>query len=248
MQLKDILSQEEIEEYNDRWNSFNQKYTPEIPYNVHSGLPIIGKVFQFRDKPIFRAHIFKRKLKRAFDPYFVSNKGYLHQYFHTVHYFFPIEQIYHASMPRLIPNYNNFITIDRFDSKKPAEMNNRIDFDKTRPSIELIPSIKLRKNKFLARGSASFYDDRINKKLQTWYLEGVGVLRKYVENIQRIKQGDKNAVVDLIREIEGRALKQIPKMINSRKTLKTDYLIQQLKKGNIPEPELHDFFSFWDKP
>ena len=106
MELVDVLSQKEIKEYNEEWGSFTDKYKLETPYKVHSGLPIIGKVFQFRDKPVFRAHIFKRKLKKAFDPYFISRNGYLYPYFHTVHYFFPIEQATHVALSRLIPNYD----------------------------------------------------------------------------------------------------------------------------------------------
>ena len=133
MELSDIISQEEIESYYNEWTSFNQKYKPETNYNVHSGISFIGKVFQFKDKPIFRAHIFKRKLKKAFDPYFISNRGYLYPCFHTVHYFFPIEQIYHASMLKLVPDYFKFITIDRFHNKKAPKMYKRVDFEKEMP-------------------------------------------------------------------------------------------------------------------
>ncbi len=38
------------------------------------------------------------------------------------------------------------------------------------------------------------------------------------------------------------------KLINSKKSIpKKDYLIEQLKLGNIPEEQIHNFFSFWDK-
>jgi len=247
MKLHDILSQDEIREYHESWDSFTGKYNLETPYRVHSGFPIIGQVFQFRDKPVFRAHIFKRRIEKAFDPYFMSDKGYLHQYFHTIHYFFPIEQLYHASMFRLVPNYEHFITTDRFDKKRPQEMNGRIDFDKTRPSIELVLDIKLGKEKILGRANFTFYNDRTNKNLQMWYLEGVGTLREYVKNLKRLKQGDKEAIECLVREIEDRETEH-RKLKNPRTFPSKDELITKLRMGEIPEEELHDFFSYWDKP
>ena len=99
------------------------------------------------------------------------------------HYFFPIEQIAHASLAKIIPDYEYYVITDRFDSKKPAEMKGRIDFKETRASIEILPVVKLGKNRFVIKGSATFYEDKTNEPLQTWYLEGVGALRKYVENI-----------------------------------------------------------------
>ena len=64
MALQDVLTEDEIQAYHAEWGLFTGKYKPETPYNVHSGLPIIGQVFQFEDKPIFRAHILKRRLKK----------------------------------------------------------------------------------------------------------------------------------------------------------------------------------------
>ena len=243
----ELLSQEEIEGYHQEWASFSDKYRPESPYNVNSGLPVIGQIFQFRDKPIFRAHIFKRKLQKAFDPYFVSKDGYLHPFFHTTHYFFPIEQIYHASMPRLVPNYHDYITTDRFDSKRPTEMKEKKDFKKTNASVELVLFVQIGKNRFVARGSTTFYDDRTNKALQTWYLEGIGELRKYVQNMQKLMRGDTSAVDDLIREIEAVDVKH-QKMIIPRNYFPKDKLIDRIRAGEIPEEEIHDFFSFWDIP
>jgi len=247
MVLQDLLSEDEIKRYHEEWNSFTGKYNPEIPYNVHSGLPIIGRVFQFGDKAIFRAHIFKRKLKKAFDSYFISKEGYLHPYFHLTHYFFPIEQIAHVSLSKIVPNYEHYIITDRFDSRKPAEMKGRIDFKETRASIELMPRVRLGKDKFVVRGSATFYEDKTNEPLQTWYLEGVGVLRKYVENIQKLKEGDIQSVKDLVREIESVDIKH-KKMLHPKAYPQKRELIERLKSGEIPEAELHDFFSFWDKP
>lgn len=247
MALQDLLSEDEIKRYHEEWSSFTGKYKPETHYNVHSGLPIIGQVFQFEDKPVFRAHIFKRKLKKAFDPYFTSNQGYLHPNFHLCHYFFPIEQIAHVALARLVPNYQHYIIIDRFDTKKPSIMKGKVDFDRNHAtSIEIIPKVTLGKNRFMARGSTTFYEDKTNEVLQVWYLEGFGELREYVKNIQKLREGNTSAVDDLIREIEA-VDKKHQKMINPRSYVPKNDLIERIKAGEIPETELHDFFSYWDK-
>jgi hypothetical protein len=245
MALQDLLSEDEIKKYQEQWGLFTGKYKLETPYNVHSGLPIIGQVFQFENKPLFRAHIFKRRLKKAFDPYFVSGDGYLHPHFHLTHYFFPIEQIAHASLGRIIPNYEHYVITDRFDTKKPPVMKGKIDFKETRASIELIPHLTLGRDRFVVRGSATFYEDRTNEPLQIWYLEGFGELREYVKNIHRLRGGDSSATGDLMREIEAVNLKH-QRMCNPRKYTSKNELIERIKSGEIPEIELHDFFSYWD--
>ncbi|MDP3027579.1 MAG: hypothetical protein Q8N63_07785 [Nanoarchaeota archaeon] len=62
MKIEDILSKEEIEQYNQEWKNFKGKYVPETSYNVHSGMPVLGKPFQFKDKPLFRAHVSQKQL------------------------------------------------------------------------------------------------------------------------------------------------------------------------------------------
>jgi len=243
MALQEILTEDEIKRYNEEWSSFTGKYKPETSYNVHSGLPIIGQVFQFEDKPIFRAHIFKRKLKKAFDPYFTSNQGYLHPNFHLCHYFFPIEQIAHVALTRLVPDYSHYVITDRFDTKRPSIMKGKIDFKKTRVSIEIIPRVTLGRNRFAVRGSATFYDDRVNEPLQIWYLEGFGDLREYVKNLQKLKEADVSAIDDLIREIEA-VDKKHQKMIHLRTYSPKGELIAKIKSGEIPEEEIHEFFSY----
>ena len=38
------------------------------------------------------------------------------------------------------------------------------------------------------------------------------------------------------------------KMINPRDYVPKDELIKRIRTGKIPEEELHEFFSYWDKP
>lgn len=246
MELEDVLSQKEIKEYHREWDSFTDKYVPESKHKVHSGLPIIGKVFQFRDKPVFRAHIFKRKLKKAFDPYFISDGGYLYNYFHTVHYFFPIEQICHTSLSKLIANYQDYIITDILDSKIPQKLGKRIDFTHTRASIGFVLDITQGKDRFSGRATAIFYNDKANERLQVWYLRGIATLRNYIRTIKTLKEGNNKAKEDLIRKIEKIAIQQ-KKLIKKRDLLSKNELMEKLKSGEIPEEELHDFFSYWDK-
>ena len=149
MKLQDLLSEEEINKYHQKWKLFNKKYNLETPYNVHSNLPIIGQVFQFENQPLFRAHIFKKILKRTFDPYFIGKDGYLHSSFHLTHYFFPIEQIAHVVLSKLIPNYGNYMVIDKFDSKRPPLMKGKANFSKNNPlSIELLLNLNSKNSTF----------------------------------------------------------------------------------------------------
>lgn len=249
MKLEDILTKKEIEEYHEQWSSFPDKYKPQAEYMVHSGMPIIGQVFRFKDYPVFRAHIFGRKLRKTFDLYFISKKGYIHRYFHITHYFIVMEQIYHASMPHLIKNYNKFMTFDSIDTKNPLKMIDRIDFYRTKASVELIPDVIYKTTRYVARLTTTFYNDKNNSIIQVWPFRTIGEQRQYVYNIEKLKKGDKSVIKDFIREIQGRTLMN-KKLIKPKKDLlrKKDYLISELKKGNIPEEELHDFFSFWDPP
>ncbi|MCX6262230.1 MAG: hypothetical protein NTY95_15610 [Bacteroidia bacterium] len=65
MKLQDILSPEEIARYNEGWESFKGRYKLNSPYNTHSGMPVISEVYQFPGKPLFRAHVFGRRLMRS---------------------------------------------------------------------------------------------------------------------------------------------------------------------------------------
>lgn len=245
--IKDLLTEEEIEDYHEQWAAFSEKYKLEMPYNVHSNLPIIGRVFQFEDRPIFRAHIFKRRLRKAFDPYFISKGGYFHPFFHTAHYAFPLEQAIHVSLSRLIPGYGGYIITDRLSTKRPPIMKEKVSFDRNAPSsIEVIPGVTTGEKEFIFKTTGTFYDDRTNSPLQIWYFEGVGEQRKYVQNIERLRQGDREVLKALERQIRNRESKH-KGLLKPRKLRATaTELINSLKRGEIPEAELHDYFSFWE--
>jgi len=246
MAFYDFLSAEELEDYHQQWHNLKGKFTPETPFAVHSGFPVIGSVFQYKDKPVFRAKILKKTLRKL-DPYYLGKKGYIHANFHLAHYFIPIEQICHVSMPRLLPNYNDFIITDKFNSKKSPEMNARIHFDKNHPSIELGINFKKNKKRFLIRCKATFYEDNDNSILQEWYLDGVGEFRAYASCIDRLKNNfNPETASELIKKINAQEIRH-RRISNPRKQLpEKEALIAKLNAGILPEQELHDYFSFWE--
>ncbi len=72
--------------------------------------------------------------------------------------------------------------------------------------------------------------------------------RAYVRCIERLKQSDRKALDELIRKIKRQDIHQ-KRLIHPRQNLPdANYLIGELKVGRVPEQQLHNFFSFWDKP
>lgn len=242
MKLEDILTKKEIEEYHGNWKPLTPRDNPEHEYTVHSGLPVIGRVYQYKDKTLFRAHVFQKKL-RKFDPYFITPK-YVHPFWHALHYFIVMEQVYHASS-NIIRDNSKLVGRDvpeKFEWRRPLSWDDRV-------SVELILE-DLGKHGFYLkeRGNFTFYNDK--KKSAVLY---VSVLtywkpRNYIRAIEKIKN-DKKDIKELTKKIERQDM-NLKRLINSRKHLKATkvYLLSELKIGNIPEEELHDFFSLWDPP
>lgn len=139
---------------------------------------------------------------------------------------------------------------EKFDPKSTPFMKKPIEFEgrKTKASIEAIINVKKGKDKFIAKGNFTFYDDRTNEILQSWPLVGVGKLRNYVRHINNIKEGDEEAVDDLIRSIQGFYEKKHEKLSSQKENyVVKNYLINELKQGELPEQEIHHYFSLWDK-
>jgi len=247
MKLKDILSKQEIENYHQQWDLFKQKYTSpgkyttiETGYYTHSGMPVISKVFQYKKEPIFRTHIFQKRL-RKFDPYFIS-KTYIHQIWHASHYFVVMEQIYHASA-NLIRDNSKLVAKDipeNFEWRRP------IFWDDKMISVGLILENLGEQGKYLKeRGNFIFY--KKNRAISRLSVLTYWLPRSYIESMKKVKQGDEEALEKLIRQIEHQDINQ-KRLIKPRTNLPSkDYLISELKAGRIPEEELHNFFSFWDK-
>jgi len=244
MKLKDILSNEEIQKYHQQWDLFKHRniYLGRIPkieseHNVHSGLPVISKVFQYEDYPIFRTHIFQNRLRKI-DPYFISKK-YIHPFWHAQHYFTVMEQLYHTSLA-LIDN-TDYATKDlpeNFEWKLPI-------FWKDTISNELILENLGNQGKYSKkRGNFTFY--KKNRPISKISFLTYSQPRIHIRIIQKIKQGDPKAIEELISKIKAQDIKQ-KRLIKPRTNLpEKDYLISELEAGRIPEQELNNFFSFWD--
>ena len=249
--VEDILTEKEIEEYHSQWNSFRDRHKstpyknkPLSEYQVHSNKPVIGEVFQFKDHPIFRSHVFNRDNRlRSIDLYF-STKHYLHPFWHIFHYWIALEQLYHASMHK-IRDHTTVLTKEfdvHIDLKEPI-------FWKDKTSIELIyKSIGRSDKKKIEEHYYTYYDDKDNKiKGRVWGKTFV-TLRNWAKFLECVKQGDKNSLDLLIKQIEVQD-NHLQRLINPRQNLQTskEELIERLRNGEIPEEQLYDFFSLWDK-
>jgi len=248
MKAKEILSAEELKQYHEEWEQFKQKYVGVHPriqseYNVHSGKPVISRIFQFQGKPIFRAHVFQKRLKSV-DPYFISN-NYIHKSWHAWHYFIVMEQMYHASS-NLIRDNSKLVGKDipeTFRWRRPIEWVR----DRGKISVELtIEDLGKKNNHQRERGHYTFYHDSKNRVISEISVLAFWQPRKYVENIERLRQRNQESLKSLERQIKDRESKH-KRLLKPRKLKATaPELIERLRQGEIPEEELHDYFSFWE--
>jgi hypothetical protein len=243
--IKDILIPEEISKYDEEWKNFNDKYHLNTPYNTHSGKPVISEVYHFGDKPLFRAHVMRDDVKkklRSIDPYFIS-RYHLNPFWHISHYLTVLEQMYHASMHLVRDNYKYHVKDipQEFKLHEPIYWHSNI-------SLELITqSIRESKNYKIEDCLFTLYDDNENKIKARLSARTFVQLREYAKFIEEIKEGKTEALEGLIKKIESQD-KNHKRLIKPRTNLPTkEYLISELKSGRIPETELHNFFSFWDK-
>lgn len=243
MRKKDYLSQEEREEFDKQWNGYKDRLTPETKYNVHSNMPVIGKPLQFEDRSVFRAHVFQRKLKK-FDPYFLS-QSYIHPFWHLQHYVMAMEQTYHASLGIIRNNYK----MSARDSIKDISLKKFIFWRDRSPYIELILQEKGHRGDFdIGRAFVDFY--LMGEESPRGHIDVVTFSRprNYIQKIEEIKKGNRASIDELTSMIESQDAK-LKRMIESRQNLTAtkEELIYQIKNGKLPEEEIHDFFSFWDK-
>lgn len=240
--IKDILIDDEIQKYNKEWKDFKDKYKHNTSYNVHSGNPVISRIYKFEDKPLFRAHVFCRRLRKE-DPYNMAKKC-LQPFWHAKHYLTVAEQMYTASTRLIIgDNYNQLMAKEvpgQFRWKNPIFWRDNI-------SIELIRVELGKRGKYdVQQGYFTFYSEKADKVLSRMSAASYWQKRAYVKDIQDIKQYNGKGIESLIRKIKWQDInhKRILKPRNNLLTTKDD-LIKELRKGNIPEKELDDFFSFW---
>ncbi|MCK4521874.1 MAG: hypothetical protein KAU20_04825 [Nanoarchaeota archaeon] len=240
--VESILTPKEILRYKEEWKTFENRYDLNSEYHTHSGKPVISQVFRFEDKPLFRAHVFDRQLRKI-DPYFIAEK-HLIPFWHISHYQTVLEQMYHASM-REIKDTDKCFTKDipqEFKLSKSISWSDNV-------SVELILKPKRQTDKYSIENCYfTLYDDKIDEVKGRVSVRNFVKHRAYIGSIERLKQGDNGALEELVRKIEKQDLNH-KRLIKQRQNLQTtkDYLIDKLRIGTIPEEELHDFFSFWDK-
>jgi len=239
--IRDILTPEEIEKYKEEWEKFRGRYKPNSEYNVHSGLVVISELYQFEDRPIFRAHVFNKRLRKK-DPYNLSEL-YLIPFWHAEHYITTAEQLYHASMRRI--RENQTLTVERNIS---LDLRRKIFWDNNL-SVELLYSIAKRRKEFIIEDCYfTWYNDKNGRIVARGHARTLVTTRSFVRDIETLKEGDKEALERLIRKIEAQDI-NLKRLKKSRRNLRItkEELINALKRGYIPEEELYDFFSFWDK-
>lgn len=245
--VEDILSSDEISEYSSLWGSFGDKYILESRHHTHSGISMISRVFKYKGKPIFRAHVFNKKL-RKFDPYFISSK-YIHPFWHALHYFIVMEQMYHTSS-NLIRDNSKLVAKDipgEFEWIRPIFW---IKTPLPNISIELIlEHLGTSRSHFKEKGNFAIYDDKIERVLSRMSIITYWQPRAYIRDLEKIKDGDNSVIDSLIRKIKMQDINLHKRLIKPRENLVAtkDYLTKELRSGKIPEEELHDFFSLWDK-
>lgn len=242
--LKDVLTDDKIKQYEGGWANFKGKYRVNSPRNVHSGMPVISEVYRFESSPVFRAHVFGRKL-RTFDPYHQADKC-IQPFWHAQHYIMVAEQMYTASSRLVVGDkYDKQIAKDipvEFNWKKPTFFEDNIAVELIIEELGTIGAYKKQAGYF------TFYSEKSGRALSRMSAFSFWRPRAYIRDIEKIKQGDTSVIDDLIRKIEAQAINH-KRLRKPRITLKTtqDYLVKALKEGNISEEELHDFFSLWEK-
>lgn len=242
-EARKLLSPEEFNHYQSQWHSFPGRYRHNTPSGVNHALPVISELFQYDDKPIFRAHVFGSQL-RKFDPYLAADLCIL-PFWHGQHYHMVGEQAYTASSRLVIgeeydKNYALEVPI-RLNWKREIRFDNNM-------SVELV--IKgLRRSKIprIETGYFTFYDDKSMYEVSSGQAVVRWQRRAYVREIELLKQGNEASIDKLVRKIEHQQ-RNHRHMHTPRKTLKAtaSQLIGKLRTGEIPEEELHDYFSLWE--
>ena len=242
MKLEEYLSAEEIRTYKEEWKDYKPKYRQNKPETVHSGIPVIGTIYRFRDKNVFRAHVFNRRL-RKFDPYHIADECLQH-FWHGMHYFMVSEQIYTTAKIILVgEEYNRIVT-----KEVPIELNWKRPIDwEDHVSIELVLK-SCGKIREYEKECCNFtiYSDKTGKTLSRMKAETYAKPRAYINEIQKLRAGDQSAITKLIKKIERHniVLKKLKEVRNNADNT-AESLKNSLALEIIPEQELHQFFNLW---
>jgi hypothetical protein len=245
--IEDVLTSEEIEDYHRRWNNF-LSLEGNIPedYGVVVKKPehvVIGRVWQYRDLPVYRAKVLSDKLSWIpMDP--------PQPIWHEHHYWQVFEQIAQASRrkyfeqkgKRHIGKVKTPVTYT--DLKQPINLGQRT-------FVELIPEIQIRETEkgilTIENHSCAFYNTE-NEVLGRHYVKAVGTLRDYEILFDELQRGEENAQERLISKIRNQERK-LAEYGRSPK-ISLGELIRQIQNNlynNSLYERLEDFFSLFDK-
>lgn len=226
------------------WKGFKKKFEVNIPYNTHSGMPVISHLLQYHDMPVFRAHVLNSRLRKI-DPYHIADR-YVQPFWHGQHYFVVCEQVHTAAMKMLIADQYHKMTAKEvpisFNWKRPVLWNDNV-------SVDLYIETKGRFGGSMKQeADFSFYSDKTRRKLGSMHVMSYWRERTYVLEMRKIEQ-DKAPIDSLLRKIRNQEVIH-SKLKERRKTLSctADELEDRLAAGDIPHAMLHDYFSLWDPP
>jgi len=251
IKLEEVLNQEEIARFNEQWQRFKGKEEPAEPSEVHMSFPVISQVMRFEDKLVFRARVLQseRRLRKV-NPYFNADR-YLMPFWHPIHYIMVGEQLYHASMEIARPNNNRYFVkeIPVLDLRRPVFWPSH-----TNGHVSVVGIVKILKGSWESgRAREQFSGELIDDKTgAAKYGSGYGIcfvnFRSFYETMRDLKAGKPESREKLIRQIEEQdAL--LRKLYFPRQTLmaKKEELIDALKRGEVPEEKIIDFFNFYDQ-
>jgi len=244
--IEDMLSPKEIGDYHKEWNNF-LSLGGNIPEDYRNIVKkpehvVIGKVWQYKDNPIYRAKVLPDRLSWIpMDP--------PQPIWHEYHYWQVFEQLAQTSRKRYFEQKGKRhigkgkTPITYTDLKEPINFSQRV-------SVELIPEIRIRE---FDRGIltvenhyCTFYNTK-DEVLGRYFVKIIGTLRDYEVLFGELQNGEENAQERLVTKIRS----QERKLRKYGRTPKTppEELIKQTKQGPFDESfyiKLEDFFSLWE--
>jgi len=97
----------------------------------------------------------------------------------------------------------------------------------------------------------SFYNEKTHREHGNIHAQTFALYRSYIRDMNTILNSNNNIEIDnakegLIRKIESQDFKQNKIAILPRTNIVSgSYLINEIKKGNLPEDDITNYFSLW---
>lgn len=239
--ILEILTSDEMQKYETGWG-YHEKYKLNNEFDTHSNIPVIGKIFKFPEKQLFKAHIFGKRL-RKYNPYFYMDKYQC--FWHLNHYNMAAEQMYHASTSLLRDNLEILAKEYNLETnlRKEAFFRNNI-------SIEMILRT-IRKNKDYEMEDVKFYfyDETNKENIGQISAKTMVTERSYIKEYKRLNKNFEQAKKSLIEKINKQDYR-LKHLIKPRKDkiLDKEILISRILQHEECLEDIKNFFSLWDIP